>query len=551
MKKYKLFLISCLSGVLLSLAWPEKGFAPLLWVAFLPLLWVEDYISKDKSKRFGRFAGFFYSYIPFLIWNVATTYWVYYASPVAIVAFTANSLLMAIAFQLYHYTKKRLYNGKGAYFVLVIYWLGFEFFHLNCWDLSWPWLTLGNGFATMPSLIQWYEMTGILGGSLWILCCNITLFALLKTFLEKQAAKQKKIWGISAVACILVPILISVVFLKMYKEPTNAEDCDVVVVQPNLDPYEEQYSYTPEEVTEKLITLSKPYLDSNTDFIITPESALQEYIYESELVYSPCLNHLREFVSAYPKLSFLVGMASRDILPPGKETYAMRPCRNFGQEGMFYECYNTALLVENTKDYQFLHKSKLTPGVEIMPYIKNLGFLSDFAIDLGGTIGSLGVSDERKVFTSTKNGTRIAAIICYESIYGDYIARYARQGIDAIFIITNDGWWKNTPGHRQHVLYSRLRAIEFRKWIARSANTGISAFVSPTGKVTQHTQYWEEAVLKQTIKKDDRITFYARYGDYLGRIALISSGFLFLITFVRKRLAKAEKNGKNRKNTTK
>ncbi len=144
MKKYRLILISCFTGILLSLAWPDKGFSPLLLIAFIPLLWVEDYIANDKTKRFSPFAGLFYSYLPFLIWNIITTYWVWYSTPVAILAFTLNALLMSIAFQLFHYTRKRLYNGKGGYFALPVYWICFEFFHMN-WDLSWPWLLWRSG----------------------------------------------------------------------------------------------------------------------------------------------------------------------------------------------------------------------------------------------------------------------------------------------------------------------------------------------------------------------------------------------------------------------
>ncbi len=544
MKKYKLILIACLTGILLGLSWPDKGFSPLLLVAFLPLLWVQDYIVNDKTNRFGRFAGLCYSYLPFLIWNVWTTYWVWNSTPVALLAFTLNALLMSTAFQLYHYTRKRLYNGKGGYFALPVYWIGFEFFHMN-WDVSWPWLTLGNGFANVPQLVQWYQFTGVLGGTLWILLSNILLLEVIKSFIQKKEKKIQLTWIISLAAAIIIPISISLVMYYSYKDPKDAIPCEVIAVQPNTEPYEEQYDLPPMVLTERILTLAAQKADSNTTFVIAPESCIQDYIWEHEIDSSPSINRVKEFVSQYPKLSFIAGMPTRMMVPLGEEYDAMRAFRN--DPGHFYVSYNTAMLIDGSNNYQWLHKSKLTPGVEIMPYIKYIPFMDKLALNLGGTVGSLGRDKERILFKSPRSDAKIATVICYESIYGDYVSRYMRQGAELLFIITNDAWWKDTPGHRQHMQYARLRAVEFRKWIARSANTGISAFISPKGEVMQKTRYWEPAVIKQEIYRNNIITFYARYGDYLGRLALVCMGFLFLITFVNYRLKKIKAGKKSKK----
>jgi apolipoprotein N-acyltransferase len=157
------------------------------------------------------------------------------------------------------------------------------------------------------------------------------------------------------------------------------------------------------------------------------------------------------------------------------------------------------------------------PGVEIMPYHTVFGFLEKFSIDLGGTSGSLGTQPDRSVFTSGQ--TKIAPSICYESIYGDFMSGYIRNGAQLIFVITNDGWWGNTPGYRQHKNYGRLLAIEFRKSVARSANTGISCFINQRGDIIRETGWWEKDAIKQTVYKNDIRTFYANHGDYLGVIA--------------------------------
>src|SRR5207247_2436074 len=111
------------------------------------------------------------------------------------------------------------------------------------------------------------------------------------------------------------------------------------------------------------------------------------------------------------------------------------------------------------------------------------------SIDLGGTSGSLGMQKERTVFKtqSTINNPQsaifIAPAICYESIYGDFLSAYIRNGAEFIAVITNDGWWGDTPGYIQHENYARLAAIEFRRDIARSANTGISCFINQKGDI--------------------------------------------------------------------
>ncbi len=167
--------------------------------------------------------------------------------------------------------------------------------------------------------------------------------------------------------------------------------------------------------------------------------------------------------------------------------------------------------------------------VEKVPLAKWIDLEDALAIDLGGVVGTIAVDEERKVFTTQDDSLRVAAGICYESIYGEFFARFARNGAELIFIVTNDGWWGNSPGHRQHFAFARLRAVETRRSIARSANTGISALINQRGDVLQETEYWVPAVLKGNLNANDKITFYTRYGNYLARIAAFVSVMLLLI----------------------
>lgn len=119
----------------------------------------------------------------------------------------------------------------------------------------------------------------------------------------------------------------------------------------------------------------------------------------------------------------------------------------------------------------------------------------------------------------------VGCAVCYESVYGEYYTGYVKKGARAMTIITNDAWWGNTPGYRQHLSYASLRAIETRRAIARCANTGISAIISPTGEIIQPTPWWEPAVIEGSIPLRDDITFYVSHGDIVGRI----STFIFIL----------------------
>ncbi len=525
MKKKHLLLFSLLSGLILSLAWPRDGFVGLMFLGFIPMLIIEDHISRNRQD-FHRFAVLVYTYPGFLLWNVLTTFWIWNSTEVgSIGAFVANAFFMAFVFNIYSYTKKHIYGKYHGYLILPLYWMSFEYWHLN-WDMSWPWLSLGNAFANFPTWVQWYEYTGAFGGTLWILVLNILFYKFISLgWKNRNLIREKVIWGSVSVIFLLVPILISYNMYRSYDEVERP--VEVIVVQANIDPYTEQYTLPPREVVDRNLILAKTLIDDKTDFVVCPESSIQEPIWEDRISDSPSLKRIRSFIAEYPNVGFIIGGSSFREYKEGEELSVS--ARKFRDADAYYDAYNTVFFIDNSDNLEFYHKSKLTPGVETMPFPRYLGFLENFAIDLGGTVGSLGTDEVRKVFVSKDDSLRVSTVICYESIYGEFFAEFARNGAELIFIVTNDGWWGNTPGHRQHFIYSRLRAIETRRSIARSANTGISAYINQRGDILQESEYWVPTALKQSINANDQITFYSIYGDFLARIAAFISVLLILI----------------------
>jgi len=500
------------------LGWPMSPIPLPLFFGFLPILLMEHKYSENRSRKsFFTFWG--QTYLAFLLWNVLTTWWVINASAVGgIAAFTINSLLMTFPIILYSFSKKA---GGVAFGLisLISFWLTFEYIHLN-WDMSWPWLNLGNGLSMYPWLIQWYSATGVSGGSAWILLVNALLF------LALIRPARSKVYLIRTAILVVAPVMISVYSFSTYEE--SGEEVEIVVVQPNIDPYSEKFvgleDFIPfPEQIRRFIELTESGITGETDFVLWPETALDKWIQERNLLTDPDIRRILEFKERYPDVNLITGLTSYTIFGEEKPSATARYREDMG----YFETYNTAFWIGDDGSRVTYHKSKLVPGVEIMPYPALFNFLIDIIFDLGGTTGGYGKQEERTVFF-TEDGLGVAPSICYESIYGDFMSTYVRNGAGLIFIITNDGWWGDTPGYRQHLTYARMRAIEGRRSIARSANTGISGYINQRGEVIEATDYWVQDVRNNKLRVNDKVTFYAKYGDYIARTASWLSAFLVL-----------------------
>ena len=529
MKRFINLYIAIGGGLILWAAWPVSSLTFLIFVAWVPLLWLESTIESRK-KFFGL------TYVTMFIWNVATTWWIWNASPPgAVGAFLANSLIMCLPWLGFKIAKKWLGERVG-YVTLIAFWMCFEYIHLQDWGLSWPWLTLGNSFATHPEWVQWYEYSGTSGGTLWILLVNVFLFLHLSNNFNRQTSKSYRYLFI-AVAALILPIIYSALFRITGKELLNSGQ-SIVIVQPNIDPYEKvsEAAGSFEGQLQKLVVLSEQQVDSNTSLILWPETALfiPSRINEDGLKENYFLNPLWAFLKRHPNASLFTGI----------ESFRMFSTKTkYSQEfsGEHYESYNGSMVIDSSGAQSFYHKSMLVPGVETLPWF--LKFIDKWFEKFGGTTAGYAKQKERTVLTA-KGGFKIAPSICYESIYGEFMSKYVRNGANLICIITNDGWWKKTPGHKQHMNYARLRAIETRTWVARSANTGISCFIDPYGTVINPQPYNTASAIKLAFNPAIKKTFFVKHGDILSKIMVGLSVLLLGWVIVLKVLKKFFVNGK-------
>jgi len=510
--------LALLSGLLIAAAWPTNGLAPLAFVAFVPLLFLQDRIGDKEKPEKGKV--FLLALITFLTWNSLTTWWIWKTTAAGTIGtILLNSIFMTTVFWAFHLVKTKLYDNKKGYYVLIIFVLAFEFLHLN-WQLNWPWLNLGNVFSHNYTWVQWYEWTGTAGGTVWILASNILIYKLLF-----KSDKYKK-YAILTLIVLFIPLIASKIMYNSYKETGN--DVEIVVVQPNLDPYSEEFTLTPPQILKRNLEAAAPLMTENTRFVVSPESAIQENIWLENIDNYYSIRELRNFITTYPKTCYVIGIGPYGPVSAGEENDFA--ARKFTDADMYFYAYNTAALI--TKDsIQLYHKSRLTPGVESMPSWWFVRPLANMAVDLGGTTGTLKKDTEAR--TLSFDNHKVGTLICYESAFGGYVTEFVKKGADMLFVITNDGWWGNTPGHRQHLEFSSLRAIETRRSIARSANTGISGFINQRGDIVEKTQYWEQTALRNTLKTNDKQTFYVRYGDYIYKVSVFLTALLLVLTFVR------------------
>ena len=506
-----------LSVLLLWLGWPAQGWPGLLFLAFTPLLALVEYIHAGGYRKPTRRLSL-RLYVGLLLWNILCTGWVAYATVLGMVAMVLiNSLLMLLPWVLYSWMKK--HNPRIALFTGLLAWLTLEYLHFH-WEMAWPWLNLGFGFANHPGWVQWYDYTGVLGGSLWILVANAAFYY---TFWRYGAILKGQVRWLSLIYTLLfvigIPYGISRIRAKRLE--LTGTPTEVVLVQPNHDPYSNTLISHPEVLGSKqqlaqFLDLTESVITPNTQLVLWPEGTLPGFFWETDTT-SRILQTVRQWrYDHHPKLHLLLGGTSGTRLPEGTPS---RPYTNTRENGDRYEVHNSGLWFSPSESISYYHKSILVPGVEVLPFARVLQpILGPLMEALGGTSGGYAPQADRTVFY-LNDSLGIAPSICYEALFGEHTAAHVKNGAQAVALITNDAWWDESAGYQQHMAYARLLAISLRKPVLRAANTGVSAFIMPDGTVHQATGFYEEAAIREMVEFNDRLTPYAKTGDSLGRIA--------------------------------
>jgi apolipoprotein N-acyltransferase len=530
MRKIQLYCLALISGILLSFPWIFRGFSWTLFVAFVPLLFADNFILQQKRMQ-GISHTFLFGFIAFLTWNILSTWWIAYVSVLGMLFVTSlNALFMSIVW--WAKSKVQLKVGEASgFFSLVVFWIAYEFLNHHGL-LPWPWLTLGNGFANNVKIIQWYEYTGVWGGSLWILVANILIF---NAIWKSQG--RLKLWFskpmVLSLSVILLPVMLSLYLYSSYSEKGAIQN--VVVVQPNIDPYTEKFKgMSVKEQVDRLVALTESKIKDTTDLVLMPETALPPIWEDSLALSDSSLIPFKQIVHRFPRVSFVAGTISQRKF--GRNEVISATAQRSANGEYYFDRFNSAILLDKSDRVQFSHKNILVAGVEKEPLGEYSSFLPDIMLDLGGIKGGMASGKEPMNLVS-ESGQNIGPVICFESVFGGHVRQLVENGAQYIAVVTNDGWWKGASGIWQHFGYSRVRAIETRRSIVRSANTGISGIIDQLGNIQVQTMKNTSLALSSGLHINNSLTFYVRFGDYLGWISLLLAVLVGIYSIVLRKVS--------------
>ncbi len=518
--------------LLFSLVWPGIDFSFLVFFAYVPIL-----LQMRSMQREGKATREFGWWIFFvqLIWSTINTFWISNATSLGTIA---SSIVYASIFTIPFVLSYKLASAKGnthnkyGLLILVLSWLSIDYLQLY-WDLYWPWFHLGNAFANTPNWVQWYEYTGVFGGTLWVWMVNIIVYKLWISW-DHATSLNQKLWTIvrKTIVYLMIPIAFSFWIKSDFK--IDGIDYKVGVYQPNYEPYVEKWEIPFSKQLETFKKVMDTTAHLGLDLYIAPETFVYPLIEEKAINEHHLLRRIQRYLPD-SNTALLTGLNSYRAFHPTELENPGPTAKNY--RGKLVEMYNAAVLVDPSTISKVYHKSKLVAGVEMVPFENFLvPLLGNLSLDFGGQVGSLGRSKYPEIITHKQ--AKIAPIICFESIFGDYVSSFINKGANLICIITNDAWWGDTAGYKQHLAYARLRAIENRKYIVRSANTGISAVIDPFGALKVQSKWDERTLLTSDIKLLEGQTFFAKYKHSIARLSIFVLVLILLHLFVQsKRIA--------------
>ncbi|MGE5315434.1 MAG: apolipoprotein N-acyltransferase [Acidobacteriota bacterium] len=506
-------LLAALSGVLLGFAYPPFPFGVLACVGFVPFL-----LLLERLPGVGRMLR--YSYLTFFIFCVISLYWVggftHLRDPYLMMAGGILLIWQPVYFTaaawVFVFIRKRFGTVRGVW-ALPFVWVTFEWLYALT-ELSFPWLTIGNTQTYYLTTIQFIEITGVYGLSFWILLLNVIAYLLVKRAMEEGSSKRLIVPALAFAALFLLPNLYGWTVDRGRIMHSEAKPITVGIVQPNIDPWDKwEGSATFAgrwRQTERYLEMVRLQKADSVDISILPESAILFNLPTSGEYFQSVESTLDSL-----GIGLISGYTAMHIYTPGTEPPSSSTFRG---STVHYDAYNAVLYLQpHNPLVQTYSKMRLVPFAERIPYADEVPFLIE-PLRWGVGISNWGKGKDSTVFTDERSHAKFLAMICYESIYPDYVRRYVKKGAEFLVFITNDSWWGNTSGARQHNQYAVLRAIENRRWVARCANGGISSFIDPWGTMYDATNMYTEASIQHRIVPRTELTFYAKHGDWLAQI---------------------------------
>jgi apolipoprotein N-acyltransferase len=501
-----------LTAVLLTLAFAPCPFGFLSAVALVPFLNVLEEKKPFDAFRAGYVLGF--------LWSAGTLYWIGWPT----VGGLAGALLIlslqpaVFALCLSEGIRRR---GRNAVWAAPFIWVALEVAGSHG-QLACPWNLLGNTLSAYPLMIQHASVTGVYGVSFFILMLNVFFYFIIS---RRSSVRKKMVHACAAAILVSAAAAYSVTEWRVPPRLAVNRTIRVGLVQGNIDAYKK---WTPSFIDSNFTIYGRMTVrgaKQDPELIVWPETA------------TPC--YLRHQTVTWRWLQSMVDSLSIPVLT-GSPDYAW-------SGGEKIKTYNAAFLFEpRSQGVQVYYKKHLVPLSEKVPFVEQVPKLGEWINRLVPETGDYSAGDSTTVFSLSGEGRNKAAfstVICFESIFPELVSRFVNRGAEFIVVITNDGWFGNTSGPRQHASIAVLRAVENRRWVARCANTGISEFIDPFGRTVQKSRWNEAVVLTQTISLSDEKSFYTRHASSVSFL-FSGAGLLVLCVFF---IPKNSANGSRKK----
>lgn len=555
--KAKKRLLLILSGVFLGISFPPFGLVGgfAAFFALVPLL-----IALEDTVRLRN--AFTRSYLAMFVLTIIATYWVGgwkgegSVDPFLMIAGIAldfvHPLFLIVPVLLYDVTRRR-FGRIAALVALPVLWIGFEYWH-STGDFAFPWLSLYNTQTYNTAYIQFIEFTGSYGLSLVILIINILIYIVIRfnVLFGKPLASAaaitdiKKYAKLKFISAILLLLVLPYIYgtLKLSETPPKAErSITITIIQPNINPWD-KWSTGTDAITDSMERATRTaFKDSSlkSDLILWPETAIT---YPITIPWKKNdLQNLYHFIDEIGK-PILTGIPDREEYIRGRD-FIPDDAKKTNDSILFHRDWNSAMLFGKDPTgkfyYERYHKQKLVPFGEAVPFVETLPFLGDlfqWSVGLGSWNHGQGYEYFNMPFkgrlVTAPDTAKICTMICYESVYPSYVREFVKRGAELITVITNDGWYGKSSGPYQHNRYATLRAVENRRWIVRSANTGISSVIDDKGRVLEERPLFESASITRNIPLLKEQTLYTKLGDFIAiPCEWVGGGMMILFVILR------------------
>jgi apolipoprotein N-acyltransferase len=481
--------VSALSGLLLACSFPLPDYHLLAWFGLVPLIMV----MQRRPFKSGFVAGVVFFAVTLYWVNIVMTTYGHLPVVLSFLLYLLLAAYLALYWGIASWAACRLKEFRSYSFALTlpVFWVALEFLR-EFLLTGFPWATLGYSQHDWLPMVQSADLFGVYGLSYLLVLSNTVIGeCLLLCRGENPQWRPGK-----ALAAVLLLLMLNYGYGEWCLQQdidSRTETLSTAVVQGNIP---QDLKWRP----DNQINTVKTYRDLSlraeqegaSDLIIWPEAAMPFYFQDG----GPLAESVAELATE-TKASLLFGSPAyrRDS---GNLSYL-----------------NSAFLLSRTAQVQGRSdKIHLVPFGEYVPLGKFLPFVNKLVVGIGdyspGEINPLPIAEHQ-----------LGVLVCYEVIFPELAREYVRQGSDLLVNITNDAWFGKSSAPWQHLAMARFRAIENRVWLARSANTGISAFIAPSGKVVEQTELFESAFLKADVGLGARPKIYSQMGDLVPGAFLI------------------------------